>query len=93
MRAERERQASEAKRLADERAALERQQREAEEARQREQKEREAHAAAADKQVRDAAPLMLDALRQWKHAEETGDADELENARAARDQAITAATL
>lgn len=35
---------------------------------------------------------MLDALRQWRAAEATGDAAELENARAARDAAIAAAT-
>lgn len=93
LRAERERQAAEAKRLADEREALERQQREAAEAQRREQEQRDAQAAAADRQIRDAAPLMLDALRQWKHAEETGDADELENARHARNEAIDAATL
>jgi len=93
MRAERERQAAEAKRIADERAELDRQQREAEEARRREQDARDALAAAADKQVRDAAPLMLDALRQWKNAEATGDLDELENARHARNEAIDAATL
>lgn len=93
LRAERERQAAEAKRLADERAALERQQREAAEAQRREQEQRDAQAAAADRQIRDAAPMMLDALRQWKQAEETGDADELENARRARNEAIDAATL
>lgn len=93
LRVERERQAAEAKRLADERAALERQQREAEAAERRRIEEQQAAEAAAAARVRDAADLMLDALRQWKRAEETGDADELENARAARDQAITAATL
>jgi hypothetical protein len=35
---------------------------------------------------------MLDALRQWRAAERTGDAQELDNARAARDAAIAAAT-
>lgn len=31
---------------------------------------------------------MFDALRQWQHAERVGDAEELANARAARDAAI-----
>lgn len=35
---------------------------------------------------------MLDALRQWRAAERTGDEAELANARAARDAAIRAAT-
>lgn len=93
LRAERDRQAAEAKRIADERETLESQQREAAEAQRREQEARDTHAAAADKQLRDAAPLMFDALRQWKHAEQTGDAKELENARHARNEAIDAATL
>ncbi|WP_284459587.1 hypothetical protein [Cupriavidus campinensis] len=93
LRAERERQAAEAKRLADERAELDRQQREAEEQRRRDEAARQAHADAADAQVRGAAYEMLDALRQWRYAEQTGDADELANARKARDEAIDAATL
>lgn len=98
--AERERQAAEAKRLADERAELDRQQREAEEKRRREEEaERAAQAAAqaaqdaADTQIRGAAYQMLDALRQWRYAEQTGDSEELANARKARDEAIDAATL
>lgn len=38
-----------------------------------------------------AAPELLDALRQWKFAEETGDDAELENARHSRDAAIAKA--
>ncbi|WP_186211269.1 hypothetical protein [Burkholderia gladioli] len=42
----------------------------------------------ADGHVLAAARDMFDALRQWQHAERTGDAEELANARAARDAAI-----
>ncbi|MFC4518583.1 hypothetical protein [Cupriavidus pinatubonensis] len=98
--AERDRQAAEAKRIAEERAELERQQRDAEEQRRlAEEAARAAQAAAqaaqdaADAQIRSAAYQMLDALRQWRYAEQTGDADELANARKARDEAIDAATL
>lgn len=38
------------------------------------------------------APELLDALRQWQHAETTGDAEELSNARQSRDRAIAKAT-
>lgn len=93
LRKQREAQAAEAKRLADERAELERQQREAEEKRRREDAARQAHADAADAQIRGAAYEMLDALRQWRYAEQTGDAEELANARKSRDEAIDAATL
>ena len=31
----------------------------------------------------------IDALRQWQHAQETGDIDELHNARAARDAVLS----
>lgn len=42
----------------------------------------------ADGHVIAASRDMFDALRQWQHAERTGDAVELENAKAARDAAI-----
>ncbi|KKJ05653.1 hypothetical protein [Burkholderia gladioli] len=42
----------------------------------------------ADGYLLAAARDAIDALRQWQHAERTGDAAELENARAARDAAI-----
>ena len=38
-----------------------------------------------------AAPDMADALRQWQHAEETGDETELANARVSRDKALAKA--
>lgn len=38
-----------------------------------------------------AAPLMLDALMQWAHAEADGDDEELHNARLSRLQAIAVA--
>lgn len=50
-----------------------------------------AAAEAADTLMRNAAQQMLDALRQWRYAEQTNDAAELENARRARDEAIEAA--
>ncbi|MCT9071224.1 hypothetical protein N6G06_07585 [Cupriavidus gilardii] len=90
--AQRERQAAEAKRLAEERAALEHQQREAEEQRRREEAQARAEKDAADAQIRRTAPQMLDALMQWRYAEQTKDKVELENARKARDAAIEAAT-
>ncbi|MEM5429373.1 hypothetical protein [Cupriavidus oxalaticus] len=93
LQAERERQAAEAQRLADERAEMERQQREAEEQRRRDEEAKRAAADAADAQIRAAACQMLDALRQWSYAEQTGDSEELANARKARDAAIDAATL
>ncbi|WP_257829269.1 hypothetical protein [Burkholderia glumae] len=46
----------------------------------------------ADGYLLAAARDAIDALRQWQQAERTGDADELENARAARDAAIDKAT-
>lgn len=63
LRAERERQEAEAKRLADERAEFERQQREAEAQRRREEEARRAVREAAEAQLRDAAPLLLEACR------------------------------
>lgn len=93
LQAERDRQAAESKRIADERAELERQQRVADEQRRREEAQRQAQADAAEKQVRDAAYQMLDALRQWRYAEQTNDSEELVNARKARDAAIDAAEL
>lgn len=39
-----------------------------------------------------AAPCLFDALCQWANAEKTNDAQEMENARAARDAAIAKAT-
>ena len=38
-----------------------------------------------------ASPDMVDALRQWRHAEETGDDAELANARKSRDMALAKA--
>ncbi|WP_253721456.1 hypothetical protein [Burkholderia thailandensis] len=46
----------------------------------------------ADGHVLAASHAMFDALRQWQHAERVGDAEELANARAARDAAIEKAT-
>ncbi|CAM2167910.1 Phage coiled coil domain protein [Burkholderia latens] len=46
----------------------------------------------ADGHVLAASRAMFDALRQWQHAERVGDAEELANARAARDAAIEKAT-
>lgn len=48
-------------------------------------------AARADCDLIAAAPEILDALRQWKAAEDTDDAEELANARKSRDRAITRA--
>lgn len=74
----------EAARLAAEREELER---------LRDEEAKKAQADAADAQIRGAAYEMLDALRQWRYAEQTGDSEELANARKARDEAINAATL
>lgn len=93
LRAERERQAAEEKRLAEDRAELDRQKREAEEQRRREEEAARAAKDAADMQIRNAAYQMLDALRQWRYAEQTGDSEELANARKSRDEAIDAATV
>lgn len=49
-------------------------------------------AAAARSKLQNAAQSMLDALQQWKHAEDTHDKAELANARKARDMAIVEAT-
>ena len=38
-----------------------------------------------------ASPDMVDALRQWQHAEETGDDAELASARKSRDMALAKA--
>ena len=51
-----------------------------------------AAAAAARTKLQNAAQSMLDALQQWKHAEDTHDKAELANARKARDMAIVEAT-
>lgn len=48
---------------------------------------------ASEERVRNAAPAMADALRQWRNAEQSGDADELANARTSRDEALAAAGL
>ena len=85
--AQREERAKEERRIAAERADLDRRQREAEEA----QRKEIALRSAAEAKVREAAPQMLDALLQWQRAEESGDADELKNARVSRDIAIAAA--
>jgi hypothetical protein len=45
-----------------------------------------------DMNMIEAAPEMIDALRQWAWAELNGDAAELVNARASRDMAIIRAT-
>lgn len=69
------------------RAALE----EARQKREREEAERREREAEQDRLHR-ASRAMLDALLDWRHAEASGDADELECARNARDAAIAAAT-
>jgi colicin import membrane protein len=69
-----------------ERAAAERQRADAEHARLVAEN-------AARERLHRAAPVLLDALRQWQHAEATNDAAELANARHARDEAITEATV
>ena len=46
---------------------------------------------AADACLIAASPDMADALRQWQHAEETGDDAELANARKSRDMALAKA--
>lgn len=48
-------------------------------------------AARADCDLIAAAPEMLDALRQWKAAEDMGDDEEVANARRSRDRAIVRA--
>lgn len=79
----------EEKRLAAERAELKRQQEEAEAARlaefDRQQK--------ALKKLHQVAPMMLDALRQWRSAELSGDKVEMDNARKAREEALAAASI
>jgi len=83
--------AAERKRLDDEAAArLQEIARQQEEQRAAARRAEEARLA-AEERVRQAAPAMADALRQWRHAELTGDADELANARTARDEALVAA--
>lgn len=80
--------AAERKRLDDEAAArLQEIARQEEEQRAAARRAEEARLA-AEERVRKAAPAMADALRQWRNAEQTGDADELANARAARDEAL-----
>lgn len=73
--------AAERKRLDDEAAAAR-----AEQQRKGEERERQE---AARQRVRDASPAMHDALLQWRAAEQTNDADELNNARTARDEVLT----
>lgn len=58
---------------------------------QREAAERAERQAELDRLHR-AAPEMLDALMQWRAAERDGDEEELQHARASRDEAIAAAT-
>jgi len=85
------RAAAERKRLDDEAAArLQEIARQQEEQKAAERRAEEARLA-AEERVRKAAPAMADALRQWRNAEQTGDADELANARTARDEALTEA--
>lgn len=74
-------------RLDVERAALLREQQEVIAVAKREEEERRA----AEIQMRDASRQMLDALLQWRTAEETKDDEELQNARVSRDIAIAAA--
>jgi hypothetical protein len=38
--------------------------------------------------VMESRQVAIDALAQWKHAQDTGDIDELRNARAARDEIL-----
>mgnify|MGYP000314196131 FL=1 len=75
-----------------ERAERERIEREEREAREKAERERLAAEAAALSRLRLAARSMLDALKQWKHAEDRADVDELACARKSRDAAITEAT-
>lgn len=84
--------AAEGKRVQD--AAEERARVALREAQAREQAEARQRAAreAADTQLRNAAEQMLEALRMWKRADESGNADELEAARHERDAAIDIAT-
>ena len=70
----------------------ERIEREEREAREKAERERLAAEAAALSRLRLAARSMLDALKQWKHAEDRADVDELACARKSRDAAITEAT-
>ena len=94
-------EAAELRRQREEQEARERAAREAAEAQARAEREAAEAAARAEREaqeaacrrVRDAAPLMLDALKQWQAAEASGDAIELQNARHAREEAITAATV
>lgn len=86
--------AAEDQQLAAERAELQRQQEEqraTERARMKAETERLAAEHAAQERVTAAAPQMFDALKQWLNADETGDAEELANARIARDAALEAA--
>ncbi|ARP90286.1 hypothetical protein CAL14_08310 [Bordetella genomosp. 9] len=91
-RAERERQEAEA------RAQREKEEAERRDRERAEQQRRDREAAeAAERQaemdrLHRAAPAMLDALMQWRAAESDGDEEELQHARAARDEAIAAAT-
>lgn len=54
--------------------------------------DREARAAQTRAARAEAPQLMLDALRQWRQAEQTDDPREYENAQRARDEAIAKAT-
>lgn len=83
----REAREAEERRLSVERDALRREQQEAAEAKRVAEEAKRW----ADQQVREAAPQMLDALLQWRTAEEQNDDDELQNARVSRDIAIVAA--
>lgn len=105
--AEQRRAAAELQRQQDELAAQRRAEADAAAARQREEQLAAAREArkqaeraeaerlareAADTALRNAAPALLDACRQFVHASETSDADELENAYQAAIAAIAAAT-
>lgn len=73
---------------ADEAARIER---EAAEARQRKEEAERAARVAADTRMRNAAPAMHRALTLWIAAEQSGDADEMQQAREARDEALAEA--
>lgn len=73
---------------ADEAARIER---EAAEARQRKEEAERAARVAADSRLRNAAPAMHRALTLWIAAEISGDADEIQQAREARDEALAEA--
>jgi len=91
-RAERERQEAEARAQREKEEAERRDRERAEQQRRDREAAETAERQAEMDRLHRAAPAMLDALMQWRAAERDGDEEELQHARAARDEAIAAAT-